>query len=531
MTGAVWRAVLLCSALAASVGAQVPRVPANRQQAAAELDLLIRGGLVVDGTGAPPRTADVGIVGDHIAFVRPAATGHRAKRTIDARGLVVAPGFIDPHAHVLEDLSSPERRANLPYLLQGVTTVVTGNDGGGPADVGATLARWDSLRLGTNAALLVGHGTVRRQVLGMSDAVPTPEQLDSMRLLVKHAMEDGALGLSSGLYYAPGSYASTEEVIELAKVAGAAGGIYDSHLRDESSYTIGLLGAVDEAIRIGREAGIPVNISHIKALGADVWGMSDTVIAHVIAARASGVRVTADQYPYLASGTSVGASLLPRWAEVGGVDSLRARLTDPMSRARVVAEMERNLTRRGGASSLLVTSSRDTGVVGKTLERIAAQRGLSPVQAAVDIILAGGAAVASFNMSERDVDTFMRQGFVMTGSDGSTGHPRKYGTFPRKLREYVLTRPLLTLPEMVQRSGALTAETFGIPDRGRLAEGFAADVIIFDSTTVADRATYEDPTRLAVGMRYVLVNGTVVIDDGEYTGALAGGALRRRDRQ
>jgi N-acyl-D-amino-acid deacylase len=254
------------------------------------------------------------------------------------------------------------------------------------------------------------------------------------------------------------------------------------------------------------------------------------VIAGLTTARAAGQRVTADQYPYLASGTSVGASLLPRWAEVGGIDSLRVRLTDPISRARVVAEMERNLARRGGAASLLVTGSSDTAIVGKTLERIAAQRGLSPIQAAVDIILAGGAAVASFNMSDRDVETFMRQEFVMTGSDGSSGHPRKYGTFPRKLREYVFGRRVLTLPEMVRRSSALTAETFGIADRGKLAEGYFADVIVFDTASVADRATYEAPTRLAVGMRYVLVNGVVAIDRGEYTGALAGRALRRGEK-
>jgi N-acyl-D-aspartate/D-glutamate deacylase len=411
--------------------------------------------------------------------------------------------------------------------MQGVTTVITGNDGGGPVDVAQTLALWERQKLGTNAALFVGHGSVRGRVLGMSDAAPNAEQLDSMRALVARAMDDGALGLSSGLYYAPGSYASTGEVIELAKIAGRAGGVYDTHLRDESSYTIGLLAAVDEAIRIGREAAIPVNISHVKALGADVWGQSDSVIAHIRAARAAGIRVTADQYPYLASGSSVGASLLPRWAEVGGRDSLRSRLTDPTSRVRIVAEMERNLVRRGGPASLLITSSRDTGLVGKTLERIAAERGVSPVQAAVDIVLAGGAAVASFNMADRDVETFMRQDFVMTGSDGSTGHPRKYGTFPRKLREYVFKRRVLTLPDAIHRSSALTAETFGIVDRGKLVEGAYADVIVFDSATVADRATYEDPTRLAVGMRYVVVSGVVAVDGAVYTGALAGRVVRR----
>jgi N-acyl-D-aspartate/D-glutamate deacylase len=495
-------------------------LPAPRYPLHAQFDLLIRGGQLVDGTGAPGRVADVGIVGDRIVFVgRANPAGPRPKRTIDASGLVVAPGFIDPHAHVLDDLSSPER--------QGVTTVITGNDGGGPVDVAGTLALWERQKLGTNAALLVGHGSVRGRVLGMSAAAPTAEQLDSMRVLVARAMNDGALGLSSGLYYAPGSYASTEEVIELAKIAGRASGVYDSHLRDESSYTIGLVAAVDEAIRIGREAGIPVNISHVKALGADAWGKSDSVIAHILAARGAGVRVTADQYPYLASGSSVAASLLPRWAEVGGRDSLRARLTDPASRVRIVAAMERNLVRRGGAASLLITSSRDASLIGKTLERIGAERGVAPVQAAVDIIIAGGAAVASFNMTERDIEAFMRQDFVMTGSDGSVGHPRKYGTFPRKLREYVFTRGVLTLPDAIHRSSALTAETFGIRDRGRLAEGHFADVVVFDPATIADQATYAEPTRLATGVRYVIVNGIVAVDAGSYTGALAGRVVRR----
>ncbi|MFN2564151.1 MAG: amidohydrolase family protein [Gemmatimonadaceae bacterium] len=533
MRGA-WLALLLAPGVPAPAASQTGSAPANGAPRTAQqpFDLLIRHGQLIDGTGAPARAADVGIVGDRIVFVgRANPREPQPKRTIDATGLIVAPGFIDPHAHVLEDLSGAERRANVPYLMQGVTTVVTGNDGGGPTDVAETLALWERQKLGTNAALLVGHGAVRRRVLGMADAAPSAQQLDSMRALVARAMEAGALGLSSGLYYAPGSYASTEEVIELAKVAARAAGVYDSHLRDESSYTIGLLAAVDEAIRIGREAAIPVNISHVKALGADVWGLSDSVIARIRAARASGVPVTADQYPYLASGSSVSASLLPRWAEAGGRDSLHARLADPLSRVRIVAEMERNLVRRGGPASLLITASPDTQLVGKTLERVAAERGLAPVQAAIDIVLAGGAAVASFNMAERDVENFMRQDFVMTGSDGSTGHPRKYGTFPRKLREYVYNRRVLTLPEAIHRSSALAAETFGIDGRGKLVEGSYADVIVFDPQRLADRATYEDPTRLAVGMRYVVVNGIVAIDAGAYTGALAGRALRRGARK
>ena len=354
------------------------------------VDILIRGGTVVDGSGAPRRRADVGVTGDRITFVGDAAASRvMAARTIDATGLIVAPGFIDPHTHTQADLSSPERHANLAYLMQGVTTVITNNDGGGSIEIGRTLDGWRKGGIGTNAAVYIGQGSVRGAVLGMSASAPTPAQVDSMRAIVARGMDQGAIGMSTGLYYAPGSYASTEEVIELAKVAAAKGGLYDSHLRDESSYTIGLVGAVNEAIRIGREAHLPIHISHIKALGTDVWGQSDSVIGIIKTARASGVDVTADQYPYTASGTSLGASLLPRWAEAGGRDSLRARAKDPAIRARLVAEMEANLKRRNGAHSLLISSTRDTSLLGKRLDEIARRRNTTPVEAALAIITAG----------------------------------------------------------------------------------------------------------------------------------------------
>ncbi|HEX7020744.1 MAG TPA: D-aminoacylase [Gemmatimonadaceae bacterium] len=492
------------------------------------VDVLIRGGTVVDGSGRPARHADVGVRADRIVFVGDAGASHiRGTREIDATGLVVAPGFIDPHTHTAGDLSRPNSRANLPYLMQGVTTVVTNNDGGGSVDIGRLFATWTQGGIGTNAALYVGQGSVRERVMKMSDAKPTAAQLDSMRAIVARGMDDGALGLSTGLFYAPGSYASTDEVIALARVAADRGGIYDSHMRDESSLGQGLIGSINETIRIGREAKIPVHISHIKALGTDVWGMSDSVIALIRAARASGVDVTADQYPYTASGTSVEASLVPRWAEVGGNDSLRARIADSATHARLVHDMQDNLRRRGGPASLLMTGARDSSIVGKRLDEVAAARGVSPVDAAIGIVLAGGADVASFNMNEKDIDNFMVQDFVATGSDGSAGHPRKYGTFPKLLRDYVYTKHLLTLEQAVHRSSALPARILGLRDRGQLAVGDFADVIVFDPKTVADRSTYENPTLLATGMRYVLVNGRMAVDAGVYSGALAGRALKR----
>jgi N-acyl-D-amino-acid deacylase len=502
-----------------------PWFSAHSQQ---QVDLLIRGGSIIDGTGSPARIADVGVRGDRITFIGNAAQSHvTAGRTIDATGLVVAPGFIDPHTHTAGDLSNAQRKSNLPYLMQGVTTVITNNDGSSPIDIGAQLAGWKKNGIGTNAAVYIGQGSVRGAVLGMSDKPPTPTQLDSMKALVARGMDQGAIGMSTGLYYAPGSYATTEEVIELAKVAAAKGGIYDSHIRDESSYTIGLIGAINEIIRIGRDARLPVHVSHIKALGADVWGQSDTVIALLKSARAGGVNITAAQYPYTASGTSVGASLLPRWAEAGGRDSLRARIADPAIHARLVREMEDNLRRRGGPSTLLITSTRDTSIRGKRLDAIARTRGVSPIDAAIQIILAGDASVASFNMDERDIEKFMVQDFICTDSDGSDGHPRKYGTFPKLLREYVFTKHVLTLPQAIRRSSSCSAAFLGLEDRGTLAVGSFADVIAFDPNTITDRSTYEQPTLLATGMKYVVVDGVVAIDNGEYTGALAGRVLGR----
>jgi N-acyl-D-aspartate/D-glutamate deacylase len=517
---------------AASIAAVTMLAVGSRRVVAqsAPADLLIRNGRVIDGTGSAARTADVAITGDRITFVGDATRSNvSAKRAIDARGLIVAPGFIDPHTHTLEDLSSsdPKRRANVDYLMQGVTTVITGNDGGGPFEVARTLEKWSTNGIGSNAALLVGYGSVRQAVMGMSDARAVGPQLDSMRALVDKGMREGALGMSTGLYYAPQSYATTEEVIEMAKVAAKYGGIYDTHLRDESSYTIGLLAAIREAIRIGHEAGMPSHVSHIKALGTDVWGRSDSAIAIIEAARAAGDKVSANQYPYTASGSSVGASLLPRWAEVGGRDSLRARVADAATKARLVTEMTENLRRRGGAQSLLISSTRDTSILGRTLDQVAKARSVSPIEAAIQIIVAGDASVASFNMNEKDIEAFMRRPWVMTGSDGSAGHPRKYGTFPKKWSEYVQTKKVLTPEAFVRQSSALTAETFGIKDRGLLAKGKIADVVVFDGATFKDLATYQKPTELATGMKYVIVNGKLAIDGGSYTGATAGVGITR----
>jgi N-acyl-D-amino-acid deacylase len=490
---------------------------------AQDLDLIIRGGSLIDGSGSPSAKADIGIKGDRIVFVG-AGTGRKANREIDATGLIVTPGFIDPHTHTAGDLSDPRRSRNEAYLMQGVSTVATGNDGDSPTAIGATLAKWTEQGIGTNAALFIGQGTVRREVMGMSDAKPTPEQLDRMKALVDAAMKEGAIGISTGLYYAPGSFSTTEEVIELSRIAAQQGGIYDTHMRDESSYSIGLLASVRETIRIGQEAHLPVMISHIKALGVDVWGQSADVIALIDQARKAGINVTASQYPYTASGTSVTAALIPRWAEADG--ALLKNLNDPTLRARLTAEMNRNLERRGGAESLLMTSSRDKPIVGKTLAAIAKERNESPIDAAIEIVKAGGSDVASFNMKENDIEAFMRQTWVMTCSDGSEGHPRKYGTYPRKLRQYVYDKHVIPLEFAIRSNTSLPAETLGLKDRGLLKPGYFADVLVFDPKTFNERATYQSPRVLATGVRYLTVNGQLAIDGGSLTTALAGRTLK-----
>ena len=494
-----------------------------------QLDVLILHGKLVDGSGKNARKADIGIRGDRIVFIGDSKKAHvEAARTIDATGLIVAPGFIDPHTHTLGDLSDPNHKSNEAYLMQGVTTVITGNDGGSVINIGDTLRKWDEQGIGTNAILLAGFGTIRGRVLGQSDAQPNAEQLEQEKALVARAMDEGAFGMSTGLYYAPQSYSKTEEVIELAKVAAGRGGVYDTHMRSEGTTGIGLLGSIQETIRIGREANIPVHISHIKALGPDSWNQSKQAIEMIKKARKEGINATACQYPYTASGTSLQASLIPRWAEVGGRAELLKRIDDPQQRPKLIADMTENLRGRGGAESLLIVDARDKSIVGKRLNQLAQEQNKPAVEVALDIIKnVGGAGVASFNMNEKDIRRFMKEKFVTTCSDGSTGHPRKFGTFPKKLHDYVVTAKLISLPFFVRNSSAYTAEWFRIPERGLIREGYFADVIIFDPNTVVDRSTYEQPELLATGMKFVIVNGKVAVENGAFTGVLAGRALRK----
>lgn len=517
-------AAVLATAFSAQTHAQA------HAQAPERFDLLIRGGLVFDGGQGEARQADVGVRGDRIVLVGAAPSDSVADQVIDARGLWVTPGFIDPHTHYIADLTAADgaRRALPAALLQGVTTVFVGNDGTSHgAGVGDLFRRAEVRGVGPNLVSYVGFGTVRRQVMGDADRPATEEERMRMAALVAQAMCEGAIGLSTGLFYAPQSYAATDEVVVLAREAARQGGFYDTHLRDESSYGEGLEAAVEEALNIGRAADIPVHIAHIKALGVDVHGLAPAVIARIEAAQKAGLTVHADQYPWDASGTGLGAALLPRWAQADGDAALLARLDDPEQLARIRAEMADNLRRRGGADALLLTTGAPDEARGLTLAQAAARWGVDPVDAAIRVLRAGGSSVASFNQTEADIRAFMTRPWVMTSSDASAGHPRRYASFARLYERYVRGEAVLTPQAFVHRSTGLTADTFGLKGRGRLTPGAYADIAVFDPQRFSPQATYLEPEQPAVGMMHVVVNGRLAVIGGNMVGLLAGVPLPR----
>ncbi|HEU4631391.1 MAG TPA: D-aminoacylase [Gemmatimonadaceae bacterium] len=498
-------------------------------------DVLVRGGRVLDGSGNAWVRADLGIRGDRIVALGD-LRGDTATSVLDAEGLYVAPGFIDTHSHAGPALETPDLSAAHQLLAQGVTTVFVNPDGGGSVDL--TAQRRDLLAhgLGVNVALMVPHGSVRRAVLGMADRAPTPAELQRMEALVQRGMEEGAFALSSGPFYAPGSFARTDELVALARVAARYGAPYQSHIRDESDYTIGLLAAVEEVVTVAREAGTRGVVTHIKALGPNVWGFSAAIVQRVERARAQGVEVFADQYPYDASQTSLDAALVPRWAQAGGDDSLRARLADAAQRPRIEAGMRENLARRGGAARIRIARFRpDTTVEGHTLAELTARQGGDTIATALSLITRGSVGIVSFNMDDADIERLMRQPWTMTASDGAlvragegVPHPRGNGAFPRKLRKYVVEDEVVSLPFAIRTMTSLPATVYRVADRGVLRPGAYADVVVFDLAKVRDRATFEDPHQLAEGMVHVLVNGRLAIRDGAFTDARAGKVLRRR---
>ncbi|KRC80104.1 N-acyl-D-amino-acid deacylase family protein [Sphingomonas sp. Root241] len=511
------KVALLSGIAALTLGAASP--------APQKVDLLIRGGTIYTGS-AEPFVGDVAISGDRIVSVSRHADV-TAARVIDAKGMIVAPGFIDPHTHMGGDLTSDDAAKRLvpAFLMQGVTTAFIGNDGGGSPDVAKVLGSAASKPVGINYAAYVGFGAVREKVVGEADRVPTAAELGQMKTLVANAMCQGALGLSTGLFYAPQSFAKTDEVVALAREAGKRGGVYDSHIRDESSYTVGLAAAIDEAIAIGKQGGLPSHIAHIKALGVDVQGQAPAIIAKVEAARRAGQKVTADQYPWSASGTSLVASLMPLWAQDGGRPALLRRFDDPALAEKLRSGITENLRKRGGADKLLIVEGK---YANRTLADVAKALGQDPVNAAITVIRIDDPGVVSFNQSEADITRFMQQPWVMTSSDASGGHPRVYGSFARKYAKYTKAERAITLRQFVERSSALTADTFELSGRGHLRVGAFADVVVFDPETYAARATYEQPKLTAQGVRTVVVNGVVAVDNGALTGKAAGRALAHK---
>ncbi len=500
-----------------------------------EFDYVLRGGTVVDGTGAPRFSADVAIRADRIARVDPAGIEPgRARELIDVTGLVVAPGFVDHHAHIATTIHEYPLAEN--FVRQGITTILASlHSGDQPYPLGAYMA---SLRIAPNVGFFAGHSWVRTKVIGLDNRPPTPDELERMQRLVDEAMRDGALGLSTGLVYVPANFAKTEEVIALAKVAARYGGIYVSHMRDEAE---GLLDSVAEVIRIAREAGLPGQIQHHKVVGRPQWGWSVKTLAMIDRARAEGLDITLDMYPYTASST--GSSVLfPQWALAGGREAFAQRVADPATRQRIAAEMREIFLKERGAGDLASIQFRtlpsDRRYDGKTLADLVRDRGLpetvdTAIEVLIELQLKGGFSAIYHSMHEDDVRRLMQYPWTMFDTDGDPvgfgvgyPHPRSYGTFPRVLGRYVREHKVLTLEEAVRRMTSLSAAQIGQHERGRVAEGFFADLVVFDPDTIIDRATFVDPHQFSVGIHHVFVNGVPVIRRGALTGEKPGRVLK-----
>lgn len=498
----------------------------------AQYDYLIKNGRILDGTGNPWYKATIAIKNDRIAAIGDlkAAT---ATQIIDAADNYISPGFIDPHSHAAGGLIAEDRSPAQPLLAQGVTTVIINPDGRSPMDL--LQQKQDLLKygVGINAIPLIGHGSVRQAVLGMEDRLATSAEMEEMKTLVRQAMKDGAYGISTGPFYSPGSFSNTTELIELSKVVAEYGGVYTSHIRDESNYTVGLVAAVDEVIEISKQAKLPAVVTHIKALGPPVWGYSEAVIQRIERARTAGIEVYADQYPYIASATGLGAALLPRWAQAGGRDSLLTRFNNPEILTQLKQDMEKNLARRGGAARIQFRYfTPDSSVEGKNLAEIATKWAVSPIDAAIEMLKKSNVGIVSFNMQEKDVHNFMQQPWTMTCSDGSfpkwgkgVPHPRAFGTFPRKIKQYVIEKGVIDLPTAIRSMTSLPAQVFKIKDRGVIRVGAIADLAIFDLSKIKDKATFTEPYQLAEGMEFVFVNGKVAIFQGKPANKLNGQVL------
>lgn len=495
--------------------------------------LVILNARVIDGTGNPWYRADIAINDGRIIKIG-RIDRSEAGNVIDAKGQIVAPGFIDVHTHVESIYNLPEAEN---FVRMGVTSLVTGNCGSSATDVGQFLGQAKQKPLAVNLATLIGHGSVRRKVLGLDDRPPTPEEQKQMEAVVEQAMKDGAVGLSTGLIYVPGTYAKTDEIVGLARVVAQYGGLYATHMRSEGDK---VTDAIKESIQIGEQAGLPVEISHFKISSKKLWGQSPMTIGLVRDARAKGMSVTVDQYAYSASSTSLD-SRLPTWLLAGGLEAAKKRLADNSQRERVIKEMKEGLKKSGFkdySHAMVASYAPDRSFNGKSIAEITKQvRGKSDVKNQIEQILemyeAGGAGMVYHSMSEQDVENIMREPFTMIASDSgvrrideSVPHPRGYGNNVRVLGHYVRDLKLISLEDAIRKMTSLPAQTFGFRDRGLLRAGLAADLVIFDENTINDLATFEKPHQYAAGISYVLVNGETVFSNGAMTAARPGVALR-----
>jgi N-acyl-D-aspartate/D-glutamate deacylase len=494
-------------------------------------DLVLRGGTIYDGTGGEPIVGDLAIRGERIVGVgRFEVAG--SPRVFDATSLMICPGFIDLHNHSDDSIVAQASRLNENYLRQGCTTIVTGNCGGGVVVVDEYFGKIEKHGAGTNVIHLMPHGSIRRRAMGDHDRAPTTAELDRMRAMVDQGMRDGAWGLSTGLIYTPGAYAKTEELIELAKVAARHGGIYATHMRNEAK---GVLNAIDEALRIGRESGAPVHISHLKASGAEAWGLGPRIVQKIAQARAEGMSVTGDQYPYAASSTSLAATVIPLWVRDGGEGEMRRRFNDPVDGPRVRQELAESFAKRTYPQRIVIAAhAKDTSIVGKSLATIAQERGQSLVDLVIELLTEGAPRIVNFGMQEDDVRAITAEGFVATASDGSARaisrteqpHPRSYGTFPAKIGDYAHRRGWITVQQAVRSATGLPADILSLTDRGYLRAGAVADVAVIDLAQFKDHATFDKPQQYSTGVRALYVAGELAVRDDQVTGKLAGKPLR-----
>jgi N-acyl-D-amino-acid deacylase len=500
-------------------------------------DYILRNGKVIDGTGNHWQIKDVAISNNKIV-----AIGHlnnwKANKEINARGLIIAPGFIDVHTHIEGDEIKNPLASN--FIYDGVTTVVTGNCGSSANDLNVYFNYIDSLGVSINVAALMGHNNIRKQVMGTANRHATEQELQQMELITAKAMKDGAVGMSTGLIYIPGTYAPTSEIVRLAKVIGQNGGVYASHIRNEEDK---VAEAVKEAISIGKEANLPVEISHFKVNAQNNWGRSKETIALVENARKQGIDVTIDQYPYTASSTNLGI-LLPDWVLADGQDSILARLKNPIIRLKVKAHSINIINRRGLKHfdyAFVANFKADTSYNGKNIRQINLLRGKKDIandeaETIIQMMELGGAQMVYHGMQDKDVKNIMAYSFNMAASDAgiavvgvSRPHPRAYGTNARVLGKYVREEKVMSLEEAIRRMSSLPADKFNIKERGLLKENYIADIVVFDENEVIDKATFENPHQFSKGFKYVFVNGALTVENGFHNGVRKGIAIRNKN--